>query len=277
MGFELGALLGAFDGSQSFETLNSWDVTSLNPAWTAINTDSLTHSSGLGMVIVNSNGATSYVKYNYTTSDDVMNRWMTDVNTHRIVSYFWESHSSANLSYPSGVRVTVGSELLSFGNSSSITMQRHRIETFINSSSTFQFEIAITPLSVDRCEIYFDDILTTIDPITLHPEWDLKLKDELFMVDHQTIGGANPSYVWGFNKKWEVLLEHIEENEARLLNQWWQDMRPLLFTSDTSDYTQQFIVTMTNKETPMNNLSRIYHDEWKGTLELSAYNTSLVF
>jgi hypothetical protein len=194
------------------------------------------------------------------------------VGTHDVALYISGIHTVDSAT--SYLRIGLnGSVVQSYGLST--TYDRVRYATTLNSAGLYEAVIEINGSSDGIVSI--DDVTTVIDPIQLFPEWDLKLKDELYMADHQTVGGASPSYVWGFNKKWEVPLAHIEENQARLLNQWWQDMRPLLFTADTSDYTQQFIVTMTNNQTPMSNLSKVYHDEWRGTLELAAYDTSLVF
>ena len=277
MGFELGALLGNIgDGAQSFESLGSWDVTSLGTnTFDVSNDDSgFQHSSDLSGFISVDSGQNGLVTYNYATSNDVYNRWWFDVSTHNIVSYLWTINAS-NTATESG-------NLVFFANSESNPIsistdyQRHRIQVFANDTDDYRVALELNAAN-SKYQYYIDDLLTAIDVIDLFPEWSTQLKDELFLVDHQTIGGANPSYKWGFNKKWDLPLTHVEENEALLLNQWWQDTRPLLFTFDTSDTTQQFIVTMTNNKTPMNQFSRIYHDEWQGTLELSALSTGLSF
>jgi len=277
MTIELGALLGQLHGSQSFEQIGSWDDTS-SASWVDINSSTnFVHSStysGLTTVINVGGIGGGFLKYNYTASNDVYDRWWFDVGSHRTVSYFWNYLPNAVSSGAVTAFLNSESMLLTVNSE----FERYRIETTMNSADIYELRFEFTtPASGFAHVTYFDDVLTAIDVIDLHPERNLRLRDELFMGGHQTIGGANPSYKWGFNKKWNLPLEYMEENEALLLNQWWQDTTPLMFTWDTSDTTQQFIVTMTNNQTPMTQFNKPYHHNWRGTLELSAFDTSLVF
>ena len=277
MSIELGALLGQFKGSQSFEQIGSWDDTS-SATWVDVNTSTnFVHSStyaGLTTVINIGGVGGGFLKYNYTASNDVYNRWWFGTGSHNLVSYFWNYLPNAVSSGAVTAYLNSESALLTVNSE----FERYRLQTYMSSADIYELRFDFTtPASGFAHVTYFDDVLTAIDVIELTPERNLRLRDELFVGDHQTIGGANPSYKWGFNKKWNLPLEYVEENQALLLNQWWQDTRPLLFTWDTSDTTQQFIVTMTNNQTPMTQFNEPYHDNWRGTLELSAFDTSLVF
>jgi len=282
MGFELGALLGNLgDGSQSFDSFptDTWSVNIVGGPITVTSDNTNTYSSNGSLKSTTTALATfasAEFSHAYASCDDLYQRWWFEVGTHDIATYVSGkvSGGSQNAYLRAGLN---GTAVGCYGLATDV-YSRYRYSATLNSADNYEIILEVNrPFGGGAQTIHLDDVTTVIDPIQLFPEWDLKLKDELFMTDHQTVGGASPSYVWGFNKKWDVPLTHIEENQARLLNQWWQDMRPLLFTADTSDYTQQFIVTMTNKQTPMNNLSKVYHDEWRGTLELAAYDTSLIF
>jgi hypothetical protein len=272
MTIELGALLGQLQGSQSFERFGSWDINSLAPLSLYSLSSLQVHSSDLGLYTVTNQIATNYLTYNYAASNDYFDRLWFHQDTHTIVNYTW---AAVPLAEHSGTQIQINSTTLNTLPQNS-DMMRYRSEITI-SGSDLLLQYLIIPGDTNSNTIYFDDVLTVVDVIELCPERNLRLRDELFIGDHQTIGGANPSYKWGFNKKWSLPLEYVDENQALLLNQWWQDTTPLMFTWDTSDTEQQFIVTMTNNQTPMTQFNQPYHDNWHGTLELSAFDTSLVF
>lgn len=278
MAIELGVLLGELKGSQSFEQIGSWSAISSAALVSISSNTTFTHSSfysGLVTALnVGGSGLGGAAVYDYTASNDLYNRWWFRTDSHRVVSYFWNYLSPIVSS--GGVTAYLGSESVVLPTDSGFN--RYRLETTLDNTDQYKFTLEFTnPNSGFSHVNYIDDVLTAIDVIDLHPERNLTLNDELFLGEHQTIGGANPSYKWGFNKKWKLPLEYLEENEALLINQWWQDTKPLLFTWDTSDTTAQFIVTMTNNQTPITQFNKPYHDNWRGTLELSAFDTSLVF
>jgi len=281
MGMEIGALLGSLDGSQSFEHIGSWDTGAGIQAFWILAPDSETHSSHLASAFRSVESDTvfsgeAYIEYNYTSSNDVFKRWDTTVNTHRLVSYFWGRAAGSGSGYPASSNDTVSylnSEFLALTHTA-FPGVRNKIETYATSSDIYRLRFTI----VKKFKTHvLDDVTTAIDVLDLYPERDFKFKDEIFTGEHETLGGGNPSYKWGFNKKWSVPLKYLPEDQARLINQWWQDTTPLMFNADTSDDTQLFAVVLTNKDQPMTNVNKPYHYEWDGTLELSALSPGLVF
>jgi len=96
MAIELGALLGELKGSQSFETLGSWDTTSINTAIFSVsnNNSGFQHSSDLSGFISVVSGNSGMVSYDYGVDNDTYNRWWFRTGSHSLVSYFWTKNAS---------------------------------------------------------------------------------------------------------------------------------------------------------------------------------------
>jgi len=87
MNVEIGIVLGQYGGSQSFESLSSWDNQITGSSLSIVTTN--VHSSNKALELTINSGNSGSMTYDYGFNNDLYDRWYSDVTTHRTVSYFW--------------------------------------------------------------------------------------------------------------------------------------------------------------------------------------------
>ena len=85
-----------------------------------------------------------------------------------------------------------------------------------------------------------------------------------------TLGGKSYDYGWGAYQVLRLGLHHVNSQDQALLNQWWQQGRPLGITLDTSAWPSTVTGLLTNKEVPIGALQPPYSNVYQGTLQLEA-------
>jgi len=262
--YELGVLLGEYDGSQSFEVESGWVVTSdgwyAKQFWTT-----KTHSSYQNLYF-STIGTPLLYEYDYATT--AKQRWSSDVTTHRLVSHAW-AYSTNNPNFYSVTLGNVSSVAVPYG-SSYITPIR--AETQVTSNNDFNFGIVHDGGASHNG--YFDDILTAIDVIDLHPNWGMSDNEIRNRAEHTTLNQGFRSYRWGDHLTWDVPIDFMNSSESDLVNEWWRNQYNLLWTVDS---VNMFVVRIANDTTPFSTFRKPYQDQQQGTIKLQAISTGLAF
>jgi len=277
--FTLGCLLGQYDGAQSFDVAStatpvtniaSWKVAAFNVGYQNTNV----HSSGnaLGVSLPGSSAIITFMWYLYNTSNDLMARYFPDVTTHQTALKFWGRLSTSPSSGLTGYGVGPGpykpigysAELSPYYNSQTI------VPSTVNSTLNGLYISRAYNAAVDTYTLYMDDVLSTVDPITLYPEWSFMEQSRLVQARHRTLGGKEHVYTWGKYFAYEVPLRFLSDSHAALINWWWSNQFHLLFTLDSSDSESSFIVRIANDRQPIGGRMRPYADLWQGVLQLES-------
>ncbi|MDH4247891.1 MAG: hypothetical protein OEW39_08745 [Deltaproteobacteria bacterium] len=284
--FMLGCLLGQYNGAQSFDVASSALTTAVS-SWTKYHAQSsiylqtaVVHSSGQGIrcEVYSTGTAQTVLTYDYAAANDLYGRWFTEVVTHAIHYKGWV-RADAN----SGTAIIIGeagsANLNLFPVPQSTTLQPFARLSHVYSSGPYkEFTVHINAALSNSMAVYVDDVLTTIDPITLYPEWSLTEQARLIQARHRTLGGKEHVYTWGKYFAYEVPLRFLSDSHAALINWWWENQFHLLFTLDTSDSESSFIVRIANDRQPIGGRVKPYVDLWQGVLQLeSVHDARLSF
>ena len=120
--------------------------------------------------------------------------------------------------------------------------------------------------------IYCDDVLTQVDPISLHPDWSLKEGGRLIESRHRSPRGQWRLKTWAAYFEYRIPLRWINTSEADLINWWWERGLNLVYTLDSSDDSAVYLCRIANRRQPIGRKERPYPDSWKGALELVSIN-----
>lgn len=285
----LGCLLGQYDGAQSFDvaskggSLATGDVGSWNiiAAVGSIEfTRTIVHSSGQGLVLhVGCLGAAfPMLQYDYQKADDAFARWSPDVTTHGFRADFWALINNDGERW--FMDWNLGAiQISSFGVTPPIVIQKAKsLSAFsVVSGDGSQFRIAATATSA-TAQIQFDDVLVTVDPITLHPTFETEHRQQLISEQQRTLGGRLYSTVWDKFFAYTLPLQFLPTSHADLINWWWENNFNLALTLDTSDSESIRICRIANTQQPIGRRMSPYFDQWQGALLLESIDRgSLVF
>jgi len=274
-GFEIGVLLGAYGGGQSLEHVSSWALQTVACSFSIQTSDvhSSAYSAKLEVYSRDSEGSTELaLRYQYAVANDAYERWSSEVNTHAMVSYAWARIDTAANS--GNITVRTGVSCTHLGYSASPT--RYRLGGNISSASGIVFDVYRDP-SVDSYAVYLDDVLTVADVINLTPDLDVFRGTKQHRQDAKGLGGTYLSYAWGEEYRWTVQVRYMPDSERNLLNRWWKNGWPVMFTWDGSDTSQTFVGVLDGQEPPVQQLMAPYGDLWAGTIRVTALGGSLVF
>ena len=283
--FTLGCLLGQYDRAQSF------DVASVGAPYTT-NVGCWEFSAGSGDFIagtdVHSSGqslrwnATSSApnrelfRYDYRGSNDAYGRWFPDVTTHAMRADYWARETTAAMS---------GTAYQDFGD---IPGDVHRYIPYvgvglaaIRAEGVWVFSGGVGgPLIMFKhagggatIQFVVEDMLTQVDPITLYPEYEFLEHSRLLAARHRTQGGVLHTYQWTRHFAWQVPLRFLSNSYADLINWWWVNGYPLVFTLDTSDQATNYTAKIVNETQPIGSKIKPYVyglDGWAGVLELES-------
>lgn len=277
-GFELGVLLGEYGGGQSFEHVSSWSKL-LDQCSVSFGVTTNVHSSPSGLrVEVYSHGfTTDGLFYDYDVPGDAQSRWSPAVNTHNIVSYVWARIDTAAHSGDTifTLGTAVGETVAYIPHAD--TLQRTRLTNNVTSGDSLTRADFEFTLSQNSYSFYADDLLVAADVITLHPDRDVTRAPQQIRSDAYGLGGTVLSYRWGEEHRFTLQVRYMPSSEKDLINRWWANGFPLLFTFDGSDTSQTFVTVLEGIGAPFTHLMRPYPDLWEGTLRLRALTGGLVF
>jgi len=268
---EIGVLLGQLSGSQSFEYVGSWDL-SITISSLQLSTTQ-THSSNFGAVVQVNSGSNGNLSYDYNSLNDLQQRWTSNVSTHSIVSYFWARTNTAQSS--GAVIAYLNSEAVTIGHSNDL--ERYRVETLVTSQTGAILSFEVNNYSGNAFELNIDDILTSVDFVTLDSNWDFADLTNQNLVEHTTLQGRESSYLWGEFGEWRVPLNHLNSLKSSLMNEWWRSSRNLYFSYDIDDLSNMYIVKIANNSTPFTKLERPYWNYTSGNLSLQTVETNLAY
>lgn len=105
--------------------------------------------------------------------------------------------------------------------------------------------------------------------VSLYPEYDFKEKDKKTEVRDRTPSGAEYVYKFGSYGGRSFGVTWVDSSTKAIVNSWWVSNTALLFMREGD--TAVFSCRLTNDNTPVNQLMKPYHDQWKGTIELETY------
>jgi hypothetical protein len=284
----LGCLLGQYDRAQSFDVdsagapseVRSW-AKSGQSSWSFVGCGApqYVHSSAqsLRLDVFSRSGSESVLSYAYGRPDDAYARWFPEIDTHAVEAAAWVllhpatssgdfrfhlfAQPEASLALPGR---TLGADPLGF----------LRVASLVYSDGAGSPRVALhIPAGggvTSDATILADDVLTTVDPIRLHPEWSFEERGQLLQDQHRTRSGTLHGLVWSKYLAFSVPLRHLPSSHAALLNWWWEQGLALLLTLDTSDSESLHAVRIVNDSQPIGRRMRPYADRWEGTLRLES-------
>lgn len=275
--FTLSALLGQFDKAQSFESIGSWDHFTSQTSFFIGQSDVHSSPGGGQLDVFSSSLIDTALIYNYAEDNDVFERWFPDITTHQLVAYGWNRIDKATNS---------GQILFLLGTSANefipipftVDLERQRIEIIVTSADAINVAYRRTSLGINSFSLHIDDVLTQIDPITIHPTFDFREQQDLIKNNNITLGAIQHTYSWDKHFNYTVPLHLISDSHANLINWWWENQFNLTFTLDTSDSESVFICRITNDRQPINRRIRPDFNLWEGVIFLESLDKgSLVF
>jgi hypothetical protein len=287
-GISLGCLLGQYDRAQSFD-VNSSGTPSDVRSWTKSGQSSwffvgsaapqFVHSSAqsLRIDVFSNAGSASVLSYTYGRADDAYTRWFPEIDTHALEAAAWLLVHPATSSggfrfelfaHPGASRVlpgrTLGADPLEF----------IRLASLVHSDGGGAPRVAVQiPAGAgisSNASILADDVLTTVDPVPLYPEWSFEDRSELIRAQHRTRSGVLHDLVWQKFLSYSMPLRYLPGSHAALLNWWWEQGLALLLTLDSSDGESLHAVRIVNDSQPIGKRLRPYADLWEGTLHLES-------
>lgn len=275
MAMELGCLLGAYGGPQSFEAVGSWALQSAQSSF-SVGAGSQVHSSakrGALEVWSSAGGQVPALRYDYGAADDAFARWSADVTTHRIVVHAWAAHAIAANSGQAFARLAqVDSAPIPYA----ALPQALRLEANVVSGDPVQLDWMRWDIAGSG-GLYLDDVLAAVDVLTLNPADGVREGMRQRAARHLTPGGVYRQYLWHNVPTWEIPLHAVPSSAADLINGWWREARDLAFTFDSSDTEQTWAVRLINGEAPFSQFELPHWDRQRGTLRLQALGGGLSF
>ena len=276
----LGALLGA---NQSFEgsTLAPWVKASEQASAYLVGSGAAVHSSTTALYIVagSTAGPLAAVSYAHGTPFDAGRAAFPETTTHGLRSWAWARATDAPSSGQAYWRIATEMEALSSPIAAGPVPTRYEAFTWAASPAGF-LETGLRRMAGAGAMVSFtvDDVLTQLDPVTLHPEWTAEEQSALLQAQHRTQSGQLQSVLWGRYFAWNLPLHAISGIEAGIILWWWELSLPLAVTLDSSDSATVFTCRIANSRQPIGKRVRPYADRWSGTLVLESLDGgSLVF
>lgn len=293
--FMLACLLGQEGGAQSFDVASHAPVSGVGSwspgaatSWSFQGGDvpSAVHSSAraLRAEVGSQAGPAPVMTYAYGRADDAHARWDPAVDTHVVETLAWMRAGPAASSGDLLLRLeglqTAAARLP--GAAGSAALQPVALRTTVASAAggAPRWELAVASGSAadSGTAAVVDDVLTTVDPLVLHPEWSFRERAQLIREQHRTRSGELHGVVWSRFLAYRVPLRFLARAEADRLNHWWRTQQPLVFTLDSSDAESRYVVRIVNDTQPVGRRLRPYDDRFAGALELeSVRRGGLVF
>lgn len=279
--FTLGCLLGKSDKAQSFDIssialttrINSWELGSV----ASFNFTTEVHSSKQGLQIdVFSNDVTERLM-SYPRTGVIHDRWFTEIDTHL---YSFTGFGRITTAASSGqILFETLTVFAGFGENKAIPFndELQKIDyNFLISSGEDTDPIDTVQRFTDAssCTVIIDDILTRVDEIILHPDWNYQNQHQLIETRGVSIGGKSEYFKYGEFYDFQIPLFFISTSHANLMNFWWEEKFELLYTENTSNESLMRIVRIRDK--PFNSFitgTGLY----RGNLTLESVTNGLVF
>lgn len=277
MTIELGVLLGAYGGPQSFESVGSWDHLTSQTSFFAGQSEVHSSPAGGRLDVFSIGGPIGgeALKYDYAAENDAFERWSPDVTTHRLVAYAWQRIDTA--AHSGDMTFALGASVGEFDRVPfDAALVRQRVERQVTSANN----IAVTyrrEETVDSFSLHVDDLLAAADVIDLHPAWDAEQRRVLEAGRHFTAGQQMRGYPWHHRMAFELPLRTVPGSEAELINRWWRNGWNLAFTLDSSDTAATWVVRIANAGPPFSGFSTPYQDAQDGVLQLAGLSNGLDF
>ena len=274
--FQLGALLGANQSFEDFETLpTSWLSLSDQASFFQTESPSQVHSSAFGLrVFADSTGGSAHIaRYDYGLPQDAHRIWYPEVDTHALVSWVWARAADAPSS--GQLRWRLGGDQESFSPAFAFTgsLQRYQASVFVQSGAGVPLAGPSRVTAANsRCTGEMDDVLTQVDLLTVYPDWSLLTRERATALQHRTREGLLQRFRWSSAFEFQLPLRWLSSSEAGMLNWWWEGQMNLAFTLDTSDTESVFICRIVKPSQPVGKRMRPYPDRWAGRLELAGIN-----
>ncbi len=279
MSFELGVLLGEYDGSQSFRDVGSWSNTWSPGSLDVTSGTTNTHSSDSAGVLFNGSTPTGALIYGYGNDNDAFARWSSEVDTHSFISHFW-ARTADSVNSGEYIGFFAG-EFEPIAHSDS-DVQHYRLDGNVSSGyvlgvSFYFTKLDATTISGATSELYMDDVLTAVDIINMLPSRDQENQESQGRIDSTTLGGRYVDYKWSDQTRFSVPVRYMPSSEAEMINRWWKNGYNLMFTDNSSDENRTYIVRIANTSQPFARVMRPYNDLFESTLIFDVIDYGLEF
>jgi len=273
---ELGAVLGR---NQSFEDFSDapagWSGLSEQASFSPVMSASTVHSSqwGLSAAVESTGGDPSVFHYAYGTPGDLHAVWFPSLEQHSIRSTIWARASDAPSSGQARWYLAADSDTYSDPIAFAGALSRYEAQCTVTSQAGLP-RAGLTRMTAAHspASFYFDDALTQVDLLPLHPDWEFSEGGRIQETRHRFPQGNWRLNTWARFSEFRIPLRWISTSEAELINWWWEKGLNLVYTLDASDDSSVTLCRIVNPRQPIGRKERPYPDLWKGTLELSSIN-----
>lgn len=274
MAITLGALLGVYDGSQSFSSVGSWEQ--LNSSTFSLSS-TYTHSSNLSARVSPSGSNIINIRYLYSQNNDYYEKIFSDVNSHRCVTHFWGSASTsassgqcvAGIFTSTNNDITAGISYFSDGRPG-----RYSCELVATNSDQLAFSFVSTIATND---FYFDDVLTATDVVDLDVSLNYQSNRTQNVAYNQTQGYRLSSYKWSDYGEWSLPIKYLNNTIANLINYWWEKDFLLKYTNDRYNNEEIFVVKISSNESPFLKRMKPYSDLFEGVIKIQSITNGCEF
>lgn len=273
MAVELGALIGAPAGGQSFENLSSWSNTGQTSLFLQ-STD--VHSSVNGARLeVYSAGAPGKLTYGYGQVDDLFAKWAPDVTTHALKVEGWARMGSAATS---GMVTAVYTGGTSVPIPFAATLQYFRIDApAVISGQALALDFQVMSGMVGSGGLFLDDILVSIDNMALAVDYSYQQARQIGRISHMTVGGREAMYNWFTRPRFQLPMTFMPGSQADILNRWWANGFNLCFCLNTSDSEARWTGRAGGGSPPAQGFRAPYFNVQPAAIQLEGLSGDLVF
>lgn len=274
MAIEIGVLLGAPGGGQSFENVGSWAVFSGVSSLALQASD--VHSSGQGgLLTVASGTALGSRALSYPYAADFLACASPDVTTHTAVALAWarldRAASSGGLAL-----VWSGGTAVPIPYATGVQPLRLDVSN-LASGQALALDVQVLSATVSSLGVYLDDVTVYADPFNPGADIESSARAEAIMLAREaTLGGFDIVYPWATRPRWTLAIPSLPSSLARMVNRWSAQSRTLLYNADTSDSAARGLVRL-GGDPPAHKLRTPYTDVAPLALTLEGLSGDLVF
>lgn len=112
--------------------------------------------------------------------------------------------------------------------------------------------------------------ISSVDAITLYPEYNLDINTSQERTDHRAKDGTLYQYRWSQYRTYDLDLQWVPSSDAALVNSWFESNADLIFFINSGGSTAATAVRIMNDTRPFSELNAPYTDYYQGALSLEA-------
>lgn len=139
--------------------------------------------------------------------------------------------------------------------------------TMLNSGTPVYVGDNVSGLYMCNARLYASSVIG--NEVSICPDWNFSKEDEKVQHRHKAVSGIHEVYKYGDFDARKFDLRYVSSSDAAIINSWWHSNAELLFTNN--GYSDVFSCMITNRNIPIGQVIKPYHDQFKGTIELGEY------